>query len=83
MRLVDDSITVAELRAVAEHTCGDVVKAVVDVRAGCMVVDADLHSDEEALLVARGLAQGNRSRGVDDPDVQRRIVAVVDSLVRP
>jgi hypothetical protein len=113
MRLVDESITMAELRAMAEHTYGDLVKAVVDVRIGRMVVDADLHADEEALLAAQGSAQadlwginlypdaprdawvefdsminvrpsqGNRSRGVDDPEVQRRIVAVVDFLVRP
>jgi Protein of unknown function (DUF5674) len=28
-------------------------------------------------------AQGNRSRSVDDPEIQRRIQAIVDRLVRP
>lgn len=28
-------------------------------------------------------SQGNRSRGVDDPDLRERIVGVVDSLVVP
>lgn len=112
MKLVETSITLAELHSMAEGRFGDLVKAVVDIRRGVMVVDADLHSDEEALLLQNGSvqadlwginlhpdlapsdfiefdsminirpSQGNRSRGVDDPDIQARIVEVVFSLVR-
>ncbi len=112
MKLVDTSITMPELRSMAEGRFGDLVKAVVDVRKLIMAVDADLHSDEEALLIEHGStqadlwginlypdlppgdwidfdsminirpSQGNRSRGVDDPDVRSRIMDVVDSLVR-
>ena len=48
-----------ELRSMAEARFGDLVKAVVDVRRGVMAVDADLHSDEEALLIEQGSAQGD------------------------
>ena len=112
MKLVETSITLDELRSLAEARFGDLVKAVVDVRRGIMAVDADLHSDEEGLLLESGSAQadlwginlypgypaedwiefdsminirpsqGNRSRGVDDPDTQGRITVIVGTLVR-
>lgn len=59
MELVDRSITMAELRVIAEGRFGDLVKAVVDVRRGIMAIDADLHSDEEALLLEYGSAQAD------------------------
>jgi hypothetical protein len=112
MKLVETSITLGDLRSMAEARFGDLVKAVVDVRRAIMVVDGELHSDEEALLLESGSeqaslwginlypdqppsewiefdsminirpSQGNRSRGVDDPEIQAQIVAVVGSLVR-
>jgi hypothetical protein len=36
---------------------GDLVKAVVDVQRGVMIVDAEMHSDEEAELVSDGSRQ--------------------------
>lgn len=36
---------------------GDLVKAVVDVKQEVMAVDAELHSDEEAVLLQNGSAQ--------------------------
>ena len=111
MKLVETGITLADLRSMAEGRFGDLVKAVVDVREGVMVVDGELHSDEEALLIERGSeqaalwgislypdlpasewvefdsminirpSQGNRSRGVDDPEIQARIVAIIEPLV--
>ncbi len=38
---------------------GDLVKAVVDLGRRIMVVDAELHADEEAELLAGGSQQGN------------------------
>jgi hypothetical protein len=91
----------------AESTFGDMVKAVVDVERDPLVVDGELHADEEQMLLADGSrqenlwginlyptiegddwvefdsmfnlrpAQGNRSRGVDDPELRRRILEVV------
>ena len=111
MEIVDKPIAMERLAQMAETGFGDLLKAVVDVEQGLMAVDADLHSDEEALLLANGSrqehlwginlypdlsgeefvefdsminlrpSQGNRSRGVDDPDVRARIIDIVESLV--
>ena len=43
----------------AERGFGTLVKAVVDVKAGIMAVDAELHSDQEALLLEGGSAQAD------------------------
>lgn len=52
-----DPITLEELRALAEGRFGDMVKAVVDLRRGLMLLDADMHADQEAELLAGGSAQ--------------------------
>ena len=57
MKLIRDRIELAELRAMAEQGFGTMVKAVVDVESGIMAVDAELHSDQEALLLENGSAQ--------------------------
>lgn len=87
------------------------VKAVVDVKKEIMVVDADLHADEEKFLLEDGSKQenlwginlypnldgedfiefdsminlrpyqNNRSRGVEDPKIQKRIISIVNKLV--
>ena len=46
-----------ELRLLAEGRFGDMVKAVVDVKRGVMLLDADLHADQEAELLTEGAAQ--------------------------
>jgi len=91
---------------------GDLVKAVVDIEKEIMVVDAELHADEESILLEQGSNQedlwginiypefvgdkrwiefdsminfrpswGNRSRSVDDPKIQKRIINIVNKLV--
>jgi len=107
-----DPITLAEMKEMAVAMFGDMVKVVVDVERRIMAVDAELHADEEAVLLERGSrqvdlwginlypdmpgedfvefdsminlrpARGNRSRGVEDPALRERIIAVVDELVR-
>jgi hypothetical protein len=61
MRRVDSEhkVTLDELREMAEAMFGDLVKAVVDIRQGIMVVDAELHADQEALLLERGSNQAD------------------------
>lgn len=111
MLLIDQHISMDELRQLAAERFGDLVKAVVDIRLGVMVVGAQLHADEEAFLLDRDSQQGdlwginiwpekpreewiefdsminlrpswgNRSRGVDDPEVRKTIVEIVDRLV--
>jgi hypothetical protein len=51
MKLVDKKITFKELEKMAKSKFGGLVKTVVDVEKETMVVDGELHSDEEALLL--------------------------------
>jgi hypothetical protein len=113
MQIIDSNNRVAihELQKMATDTFGDLVKAVVDVRLAIMAIDAELHADEEALLLENGSDQndlwginlypeiegegfieydsminlrpsrGNRSRGVDDPEVCDHIQKIVADLV--
>jgi hypothetical protein len=113
MRIVDgkNRASLHELQEMAMNTFGDMVKAVVDVKLAVMVIDAELHADEEALLIANGSNQndlwginlypeiegadfiefdsminlrpsrGNRSRGVENPEVRDFIQKIVADLV--
>ncbi len=112
MQIVAQAVDLTRLREMAERRFGDMVKAVVDVEKGIMAVDAELHADEEELLLEEGSAQanlwginlypdvgeedwiefdsminlrpsqGNRSRGVDNPGVRRKILEIISHLVR-
>ena len=57
MKLVEQSISLAELKEMAERGFGTLVKAVVDVERGIMAIDAELHADQEALLLENGSDQ--------------------------
>jgi hypothetical protein len=46
-----------ELRQLAQGRFGDMVKAVVDLRRRVMLLDADMHADQEAELLAEGAVQ--------------------------
>lgn len=59
MKIVNSSISLAELKQMAQSKFGDLVKAVVDIERGTMAVDAELHADEEALLIENGSNQEN------------------------
>jgi hypothetical protein len=59
IRIVRQPISRAELRVLAEAGFGDMLKAVVDVGRGLMAIDGELHSDEEAVLLDDGSAQGD------------------------
>lgn len=112
MILIDKQITKEELRQIAARSFGNLVKAVVDVARKVIVIDASLHSDQEAFLLSQGSKQkdlwginlypdledeefiefdsminvrpgeGNMSRGVDDPIIQRKIRMIVNNLVK-
>jgi hypothetical protein len=59
MKIVTSAIELKELKEMAAGSFGDLVKAVVDVEKGIMALDAELHSDEEALLLTNGSKQEN------------------------
>lgn len=56
---VVDTITVAELGEMAQKMYGSLVKAVADIEKKVMVVDAEMHADEEAYLLEKGSKQEN------------------------
>jgi hypothetical protein len=58
-RIIRDSIPFAEVRELANQGFGDMVKACVDVGRGLMAIGGELHSDEEALLLADGSSQAD------------------------
>lgn len=101
-----------ELKKMAADTFGNMVKAVVDVDRELLAVDAELHSDLEALLLEKGSkqkslwginfypemqgndfiefdsminirpSQGNRSRGVDDKSLRKKIIEIAAKRIK-
>ena len=59
MKILQQPITRAELKVLAQNTFGDMVKAVADVRKGLLALDADLHADLERMLLEEGSTQEN------------------------
>ncbi|MBL7112396.1 MAG: hypothetical protein ISS19_10710 [Bacteroidales bacterium] len=101
-------ITVAELTEMATSMYGNLVKAVVDLNRDILVVDAELHVDQEQYLLEQGSQQHdlwginlyplnygsdefvefdsminirprqqNMSRGVEDEEIRKKIIALV------
>ena len=111
MKILDKPISIDELKKIAADTFIDLVKAVVDVEKELVAIDAELHSDLEALLLENGSkqkdlwginfypdvqgddfvefdsminirpSQGNMSRGVDNIDIQKRIIEITSKIV--
>ncbi len=112
MKIITEVLTLVELKKMAADTFGNVVKAVVDVDRGLIAVDAELHSDLEALLLGNGSkqknlwginfypeiqgndfiefdsminmrpSQGNRSRGVDDESLRKKIIEITAKRIK-
>lgn len=57
MKIVEKQITIKELKEMSSKMFGSLVKAVVDIEQEILVVDAGLHSDQEAYLLERGSKQ--------------------------
>ncbi len=59
MKIIDrqNKITVKELKEMSKKMFGDLVKAVVDIEKEIMAVDAELHADQEKLLLENGSFQ--------------------------
>lgn len=112
MKIIKDILTFEELKKMAAGLFGNSVKAVVDVDRELIAVDAELHSDLEALLLEDGSkqknlwginlypelrgedfiefdsminmrpSQGNRSRGVDNEEIRKRIIDIVAKWIK-
>ena len=57
MQIITDKITKTALRDMVPESFGNLVKAVVDVKREILAVDAEMHSDLEALLLDDGSRQ--------------------------
>ncbi len=57
--LVDQKITNEELKEMSIKMFDGLVKAVVDIEKEIMVVDSELHADQEEYLLERGSKQEN------------------------
>ena len=111
MQIITEPLTLDELRQIAANTFGNMVKAVVDIEREIIAVDAELHSDLEALLLENGSkqknlwginfypelqgedflefdslinirpSQGNRSRGVESPEIRQKIISIASKKI--
>ena len=112
MRVITDLVNASELKEMAACMFGDMVKAVVDIDKDIIALDAELHSDLEALLLGKGSKQkdlwginiypevkgdewvefdsminmrpshGNKSRGVDNEEVRKKILGVIVKRIK-
>jgi len=112
VRVIESIISIEELKEIAANGFGDMVKAVVDLDKELVAIDAELHSDLEAMLLKNGSlqnnlwginffpdlkgddfiefdsminmrpSQGNMSRGVDDEQIQKKIITVATQWVK-
>ena len=112
MKIITQSVTLNEIKAMAIATFGNLVKAVIDVDREFIAVDAELHSDLEALLLENGSkhkslwginlypeiqdddfvefdsminmrpSQGNRSRGIENEEMRKKVIAIVAKRIK-
>jgi len=59
MKIITEKITLDELKQMSEKMFGQLVKAVVDIEQEIMAVDAEMHADQEELLLEQGSQQNN------------------------
>jgi len=59
MQIVKEKISRKTLEKMAQNLFGDMVKAVIDVEREIMVLDGELHADEETRLLETGSRQEN------------------------
>ncbi|MBU2504361.1 MAG: hypothetical protein KKB89_01045 [Candidatus Omnitrophica bacterium] len=111
MKIIIQVLALSELKQMAVMF-GNMVKAVVDVDRELIAVDAELHSDLEALLLGDGSkqkslwginlypdigedefiefdsminmrpSQGNRSRGVENEEISKKITEIVTRRIK-
>ncbi len=59
MRILNEKISRADLKKIAEERFGDLAKAVVDIEKDIIALGGDLHADIETLLLEQGSKQEN------------------------
>ena len=81
MKIINGKLTAAELKKMAVESFGNLVKAVVDLDRELVAVDAELHSDLEALLLQDGSKQKNLWGINIYPEMQGEEFIEFDSLI--
>ena len=59
MKLITKPITISQLTEEAHQLFGNLIKVVVDIEKETIVINAELHSDQEAFLLEQGSEQKN------------------------
>ncbi len=57
--LVENKISISDLKEIASKRYGDMVKVVVDVEKKIMAIGGEMHADEEEFLLEKGSIQDN------------------------
>jgi len=70
MQILQQAISIAELKELAQNTFGDMIKCVADVKRGQF----------DSLINIRSW-QGNPSRDVEKPEVREAIKSIVDKFI--
>ena len=81
MKIIEDKISISDLKILAEEYFGDFVKAVVDIESEIAVFGGELHSDEEAMLLQNGSQQANLWGINIYPDEPRNKWIEFDSMI--
>jgi len=80
MKIIKDKITLNELKQMSAMF-GNMVKAVIDIDRELIAVDAELHSDLEALLLDNGSKQKNLWGVNFYPEIQDEDFIEFDSMI--
>lgn len=83
MRVVDknNQIVFDELKKMGQKMFGGLVKAVIDIEKEIMVVDGEMHADEEAFLINQGSKQENLWGINLYPEKERKDFIEFDSII--
>ncbi len=81
MEIITKILELDRLKKMAADTFGNVVKAVVDIDREIVAVDAELHSDLEALLLDNGSKQKNLWGINFYPDIKGEGFIEFDSVI--
>lgn len=81
MKIIDRKISIEELNKMAAAGFGEMVKGVVDIDRKLLALDAELHSDLEALLLQDGSKQASLWGVNLYPQVQGKHFIEYDSMI--
>jgi len=59
IKIINQPITLSEVKKIAQATFGEMAKAVVDLEKKILAIGGQMHADSEALLINKGSQQKN------------------------